>query len=63
MNRLKEILASGRAPGFCQKAKDPLSADVAVPKAFKDLEQTESAGTIARKASLTVKQIRRAWNI
>lgn len=36
MNRIAEILESGRAPGFRTGAADPTSADVAVPKAIKD---------------------------
>jgi len=37
MNGLAEILQSGRAPGFNTGAPDPTSADVAVPRAIKEV--------------------------
>jgi len=34
---IAEILESGRAPGFVSGCPDPASADVAVPKAIKEV--------------------------
>jgi hypothetical protein len=37
MSGLAEIINSGRAPGFITGAPDPTSADVAVPRAIKEV--------------------------
>lgn len=44
-------------------APDPTSADVAVPRAFKALEQTKSARDIARKTGFSINHIKRIWGI
>ena len=62
MGRIAEIIASGKAPGF-KGSKDPTSPDVAIPRALKQLEQTQSAGSIARQAGFSVKQLKKTWNI
>jgi LysM repeat protein len=62
-SRLREILASGVAPGFNTRAIDPTRPEIAVPKAFKDLEQKDSASKIARDSGFTVKQIKKIWKI
>lgn len=62
MSRLAEILSSGIAPGVRRGARDPQSADVAVPRAFRQLEQTLPAREIERQCGFKVKQIKKAWN-
>ncbi len=62
-SRIEDIIRSGCAPGMNTKAKDPLSADVAVPKAFKQLEQTQSASKIAKEAGWSINTIRRTWGM
>lgn len=62
MGKLDEIIASGTAPGFKTGIKDPTSAEVAVPRAFKELEQQHSASRIAKDAGFSVSQIKKAWN-
>lgn len=62
MSRLAEILRSGVAPGFRRGAPDPTSAEVAVPRAFRQLEQTVPAREIERQSGFKVKQIKKAWN-
>lgn len=68
MNRLNDILASGRAPGLVLKVPDPTSADVAVPRALKQLEQTQSADSIVREMGWkatrrNLKEIKKTWNL
>lgn len=63
MGRLAEIIKTGCAPGFRTGAIDPTLPEKAVPKAFKDLEQKDSADKIARDSGFTVKQIKRIWNM
>jgi LysM repeat protein len=63
MSKLADILKTGCAPGFNTRALDPTLPQVAVPKAFKDLEQKDSASKIARDSGFTVKQIKKIWNI
>lgn len=62
-NRLAEILRTGRAPGVNTKAGDPHVPAQAVPRAFKDLEQTVPASKIARDSGFSVRQIKRIWNM
>ena len=62
-NRLREILATGQAPGVNTKAADPSSAVRSVPRAFKDLEQTMAADRIAKAAGHSIKEIKQVWNI
>lgn len=63
MNRLKEIIVSGKPPGFGSHARDPECADVAVPRAFKQLEEQHSAQKIAKDAGYSVSTIKRTWGI
>lgn len=63
MGRLAEILRTGRPPGMRTGVIDPTLPERAVPKAFKDLEQTQSAAKIARDSGFSVKQIKRIWNM
>ena len=37
MGRLAEIIQTGRAPGFHSGSPDPTSADVAVPRAIREV--------------------------
>lgn len=62
MSKIDEILSSGRAPGFGQGAKDPQSAEVAVPRAFRELEQTTPASEIERQSGFKASRIKRAWD-
>ena len=62
-SRLREILVTGRAPGFNTKATDPTGPDRAVPKAFKDLEQKQDARSIAKAAGFSVKRIKEIWKM
>lgn len=63
MGRLAEIIRTGQPPGFRTGATDPTLPEKAVPKAFKDLEQKDSAAKIARDSGFSVKQIKRIWKI
>lgn len=63
MNRLEEMLKCQRPPGFGGNAKDPEAADQAIPRALKELEQTQSASKIAREAGWSVKTLRKTWGI
>ena len=63
MGRLAEIIRTGCAPGYRTGAIDPTLPERAVPKAFKDLEQKDSASKIARDCGFSVKQIKKIWNI
>lgn len=62
-SRIGEILESGKAPGFRGVHKDPTSPDVAIPKALKNLEQTQSARDIAKGAGFSVSTLKKTWNI
>ena len=62
MSGIDEIIASGRAPGFHQGAKDPTSAEVAVPRAFRQLEQTMPAREIERQSGHSLRTIKKAWD-
>ena len=61
MGKLAEIIVSGIAPGFKTGVKDPTCAEVAVPRAFKELEQKHSASRISKDAGFSVSQIKKAW--
>jgi len=52
------------APAFRKPGgtPDPTSADVAVPRAFRQLEQTVGAAEIARQSGFSVKKIKSVWN-
>lgn len=63
--KIHEILASGQPPGLCgsMARMDPTHPDVAVPKAFRKLEETQSAREIAKGAGFSVNTIRQTWKI
>lgn len=66
MNGLAEILKEGRAPGFNTHAPDPSSADAAVPRALKQLEQAMPADQIVREmgwkpTARNTRAIRKTW--
>lgn len=63
MSKLSEIIKLGIAPGFNTKTTDPTLPQNAVPRAFKELEQTQSASTIARESGFSVKKIKKIWNM
>lgn len=57
-----------RAPGvhgppLLGTAKDPGAADQAVPRAFRQLEDSRNARDIAREAGFSVDTIKRTWGI
>ena len=53
------------APGIRRSGgtPDPSSADEAVPRAFRQLEDTLPASEIARQSGFTVNKIKDVWNI
>ncbi len=64
MSKIAEILESGRAPGFSGAHKDPQSADVAIPRALKQMEnQGHSARKIAKDAGYSINTLKRVWNV
>ena len=63
MSKLAEIIKLGIAPGFNTKTTDPTLPQNAVPRAFKELEQTQSASSIARDSGFSVKKIKKIWNM
>lgn len=63
MSKLSEILSSGRAPGFNTKAKAPDSADVAIPRALRQMEEKHGAKKIARDAGYSVNQLKQTWSM
>ena len=63
MGKLSEIIKLGIAPGFNTKTTDPTLPQNSVPRAFKELEQTQSASTIARDSGFSVKKIKKIWNM
>ena len=63
MGRIAEIIASGKPPGFKGAKPDPTSPDVAIPRALKELEQTQPAAKIAREAGFSVNTLKKTWNI
>jgi hypothetical protein len=46
---------------FTGRAADPTSADVAVPRAFKQLEQTMPRDRIERDCGFSAKELKRVW--
>lgn len=68
MNKLAEIIESGRPPGYAGIARDPRCADVAVPRALKQMEQSQGADKIVsgmgwKPTRKNVNEIKRSWKI
>jgi hypothetical protein len=63
MSKLAEIIKLGIAPGCNTKAIDPSLPEKAVPRAFKELEQTQGSSKISRDSGFSVKAIKRIWNM
>ena len=63
MSGIAGIIASGTPPGYPQGRQNPNCADLAVPRAFKDLEKTKSARDIAKRVGYSVDKIKKIWNI
>lgn len=61
--KLAEILSTGCAPGFKGGAKDPTSADQAIPRALKELEGKHSAAKIARDAGFSINTLKKTWGL
>ena len=63
MGRLAEILKSGVAPGYAGLSRDPQCADVAIPRALKEMERTQGAKEIAKGAGWSINQLKQTWKI
>jgi len=63
MSRLQEILREGKPPGFKGQAVDPQSPDAAIPRALKQMEQTQSAREISKGAGWSVNTLKKTWKI
>lgn len=68
MSRLQEMLLLGRAPGVAGLARDPQCADMAIPRALKEIEQTKGADQIVKEmgwkpTKRNLNSIKRAWNM
>jgi len=50
------------APRVMRGAQDPTVADMAVPRAFRELEQTMPASEIARNTGFSVAKLKRVWD-
>ncbi len=66
MNGLAEIIRTGHAPGLALKVPDPTSADEAVPRALKQIEQTKPADQIVREmgwkpTKRNINEVRKTW--
>lgn len=48
MNHLQDILESGCAPGFQQGAKHPTHAEMAIPRALREVEQQQGTDKLVR---------------
>lgn len=68
MSKIEEMLRDGKPPGYAGVAKDPTCADMAVPRALKEIEQTKGAREIVREmgwkpTTRNLNEIRRTWNV
>lgn len=68
MNGIADIIKSGVAPGFSGLHQDPTNADVAIPRALKEVEQTKSADAMVREmgwkpTKRNVNAIKKAWSM
>jgi len=64
MNRLNEIISSGRAPGLMGFSKDPGCPQVAIPRALRRLEDdwgAKSTEMIKKGAQYSVSQLKEVW--
>jgi hypothetical protein len=59
---LKLIIVPGHG-GPVFKSPDPSSVDVAVPRAYRQLEQTMPASEIIKNSSFTTNDIKRIWKM
>lgn len=68
MNGLAGILKSGVAPGFSGLHQDPTNADVAIPRALKEVEQTKGAAQLVsemgwKPTKKNINAIKKAWSM
>lgn len=65
MSRIAEMLRTGKPPGLCgsMARPDPTCADVAVPRALKQLEEKHDARRIAKDAGWSIKTLKQSWGI
>ena len=59
---LRRVLSVSSCGPFTGCAMDPTCADAAVPRAFKQLEATQSRESIEHKSGFSVRDIKRTWN-
>jgi len=57
------MLAAQKPPGFAGIRSDPQGPDMAIPRALRELEKTQSAREIARGAGWSVNTLKRTWKI
>lgn len=60
---LSEILKSGKAPGINTGALDPGCPKAAIPRALRQLEQTEHHSRIAKAAGFSTNRLKKIWKI
>lgn len=60
---IREILKSGHAPGIKTNALDPGCPKAAVPRALRQLEQTEHHSRIAHSAGYSTNRLKKIWKI
>lgn len=61
-SRLREILASGIAPGFDTKANDERSPEKAVPRALKQLDGNQ-VRKMVRESGFSVNHFKKVWDL
>ena len=60
---LKRVMSRTSRPRVGRGPIDPATADAAVPRALKQLEETMPADQIARQSGFSTKEMKRIWNI
>ena len=60
--KLKEILASGQAPGIDTKQTDDRGVDQAVPRALKQLGNKD-VNTMEKESGCSVNHFKRVWGL
>ena len=63
MSRLKEIIQSGRAPGFNLKQADPTNADIAAPRALRQMEEQMGTSKLQRELGMSARKLKQIWDI
>lgn len=63
MSKLQEILDSGCAPGYPTGRPHPSDADVAAPRALRDMENQMGTSTLCRKLGMKPDKLKKIWEI